>query len=75
MKVKFERVHKGDLSDYKSIFSEYNPEYIKKDDEHYVIIELKDINELFYIAKSGRRDFLISGHGENCVIVLDDYLD
>jgi hypothetical protein len=73
MKIKIKRVWDVELDEYKNVLDKYNPIY--NSDEHYALIKINDLIQLFSLAKELEQDLIISQYRENQIEIYDDYIE
>jgi hypothetical protein len=77
LEIKIKRVWGNKLDEYKSVLDKYNPVYKYEDDDYFAIIEIKDTNEIFSIAKELKQDLIVNYYNanENQLDIYDDYIE
>ena len=77
MKIKIAKPWNDELDEYKEILDKYNAQY-KGEDHSFNIhaeIEIKDLDELFTLAKELGSDIIISHMNEKRLTIYDDYIE
>ena len=77
MKVIIQRALGGRLNAYKEVLDRYKATYHISDEviiNHYAIIEIEDLNQLFNLAKQLRWDLVIDPHRER-IYIFDESFD
>lgn len=75
MEIKIERAWTGDLEKYKEVLERFKPVYKQEGQDHYALLEVKDLNDLFQIANELETDLIIRHYKENRVTIYDDYVE